>query len=160
VGNSASVTTSGINVDLTPPLVTYSGNAGTYTVDQTINITCTAADVLSGVAASTCTDIRALAWSFPLGPNSRTATATDVAGNTGSGSTTFTVIVTHASLDNLIARFFRSDTNDANSLIAKADRVGLAPGALQSFDQEVDAKTGKPLTTAQATLLKQLASAL
>jgi hypothetical protein len=154
------VTVSGINVDLMPPVVTYSGNAGTYTVDQTINITCTASDSLSGVASSSCSNISAPAWSFPLGPNSRTATATDVAGNTGHGSMTFTVIVTHGSLDNLIARLFGSDKNDASSLIAKADNIGLAPGALQSFDQEVDAKTGRALTTSQAMLLKRLAAAL
>jgi hypothetical protein len=160
VGNNASVTASGINVDLTPPLVTYSGNAGTYTVDQTINIACIASDALSGVASSTCSKISAPAWSFPLGANSRTANAIDVAGNTGSGSTTFKVIVTHGSLDNLIVRFFGSDANDASSLIAKADKIGLSAGALQAFDQEVDAKTGKPLTTAQAALLKRLAAAL
>src|SRR5207302_16325 len=39
-----------INIDKTPPTVTYAGNAGSYTVDQTVNITCSATDNLSGVA--------------------------------------------------------------------------------------------------------------
>src|SRR3989304_5625351 len=56
-GNTASTTVGGINIDKTPPTVTYSGNAGTYTVDQTVNITCSASDSLSGVASTTCANI-------------------------------------------------------------------------------------------------------
>src|SRR5437588_512394 len=46
------------------------------------------------------------------------SSATDRAGNTGSGSTSFTVIVTAASLDNLITQFFRADRDGASGLIA------------------------------------------
>ncbi len=163
-GRSASVSISGINIDTTAPVVTYTGNRGTYTVDQTINITCAAYDALSGISASTCANITGPAWSFGLGATSRSASATDVAGNTGIGSVSFTVIVTPASLANLITQFLGS--NDASGLIAKVNAIVSAPnanaknGALGAFNNQVDAKTGNPLTPAQAALLKQLAAAL
>ena len=53
----ASMTEGPINIDKTPPVVTYTGNLGTYTVDQTVDITCTATDNLSGVESTTCADI-------------------------------------------------------------------------------------------------------
>jgi hypothetical protein len=165
-GNNQSTTLANIDIDMTAPRVTYSGNAGTYTVDQTVNITCASADVLSGVASSTCSDITGPAWSFGLGTTSRSASATDRAGNTGTGSTSFNVIVTSASFDDLIAQFFGGDQDGASGLIAKADSIGTAPnanarnGALGAFDNQVDAKIGNPLTPAQATLLKQLAASL
>jgi FecR protein len=90
-GNSAQATVSGINIDETPPAVTYTGNAGTYTTNQTIAITCTASDALSGIASTTCANIDGLASSFGVGTHTYSATATDKAGNTGSGSTMFTV---------------------------------------------------------------------
>ena len=165
-GRSASTSVSHINIDTTKPLVTFSGNAGIYTVDQAVLITCTATDALSGIATDTCANIAGPAWSFGVGVTSRTATATDVAGNTRTSSTSFTVIVTAASLDALIRRFFGGDQNGANGLIAKVNAIINAPnanaksGKLGAFDNQVDAKTGKPLTIEQAALLKQLAAAL
>ena len=49
------------------------------------------------------------AYSFGLGSHTFSATATDVAGNTGSGQTTFTVVVTFDSLANLVDRFSTND---------------------------------------------------
>jgi hypothetical protein len=59
-----------LDVDETPPTITFSGNQGTYTVDQTVNITCSASDVLSGVATSSCPTISGSASSFGLGASS------------------------------------------------------------------------------------------
>lgn len=89
LSSSDSVT---VKIDKTPPAVTYTGNAGTYTLDQTINISCSAADNLSGVASNNCVDINAPASSFDIGTYTFSASATDNAGNTGTGSTTFTVV--------------------------------------------------------------------
>jgi CSLREA domain-containing protein len=86
--NSQSVT---VKIDKTPPTVTYSGNAGTYTLNQTVNITCSAADNRSGVALTTCVDINAPGTSFDIGTYTFSATAIDNADNVGSGSTTFTI---------------------------------------------------------------------
>jgi len=88
-----SMTEGPINIDKTPPVVTYAGNQGSYTRDQTVNITCTATDGLSGVESTTCADITGPAASFAPGLNTFSATATDKAGNTGTGSTSFTVQV-------------------------------------------------------------------
>jgi hypothetical protein len=165
-GNGQSTTLSNINIDVTAPVVSYSGNAGAYAVDQTVNITCSASDALSGIASTTCSNITGPAWSFGLGTTSRSASATDRAGNTATASTSFTIIVTTASLDNLITQFFGGDQNGASGLIAKADAIGSASnanarnGALGAFDNQVDAKVGNPLTPAQAALLKQLAATL
>src|SRR5262249_342440 len=75
------ITAGPINIDKTPPVVTYAGNLGTYTPDQTVHITCTATDELSGVESTTCADITGLAASFAPGLNTFSATATDRAGN-------------------------------------------------------------------------------
>ena len=101
-----------VRIDMTLPTISYAGNTGTYTVDQAIAITCTAVDPAnangtpgSGLASSTCRDTNAPAYSFSLGPNSLSASATDIAGNVGTGSTTFTIQVTYSSLCNLTIRF-------------------------------------------------------
>jgi hypothetical protein len=164
-GNSSSATVSGINVDLTAPTVTYTGNAGTYTVDQQVSITCTASDQLSGVASTTCQNISGPAYSFGLGQHGYSATATDKAGNTGSGSTSFTVTVTSTSLQHLINQF-STDPGVAASLdadvtqIANASNANAKAGALQGFTHLVQAQTGKSLTSAQAKTLITLADAL
>ena len=106
-GNSASTTVSGINIDKTAPTITYSGNAGTYTVDQQVVITCTPGDSLSGIASSTCANVNAAASSFGLGAHTLSATVTDKAGNTGAGSTSFTVVATPASLCRLTEQLVR-----------------------------------------------------
>ena len=114
-GNTDAAHTQVVRIDKTLPTVTYAGNAGTYTVDQTVVITCTAADPTnahgtpgSGLASNTCANVNAPAYAFPLGPNTLSASASDVAGNTGNGSTTFTVHVTDSSLCNLTVRFIES----------------------------------------------------
>ncbi|WP_460867320.1 OmpL47-type beta-barrel domain-containing protein [Rhodococcus aerolatus] len=90
--NTEQTQTLSLPVDATAPTVTFTGNAGSYTVDQTVNITCAATDATSGVASDTCTHISEPASSFPLGTTTITATATDDAGNTsGPVSTSFTV---------------------------------------------------------------------
>ena len=97
--------TAHVMIDLTNPTVTYTGNQGSYTVDQTVAITCASSDALSGVASDTCQDISGPAYSFALGVNSYSATATDNAGNVGTGTVSFTVGVTAASLCNLTGQF-------------------------------------------------------
>lgn len=114
-GNTEAAHTRVIRIDKTLPTVTYTGNAGTYTVDQTVAITCAAADppnangtAASGLASTTCANVNAPAYSFPLGPNTLSASATDIAGNIGRGSATFIVQVTSDSLCALTVQFIET----------------------------------------------------
>ena len=128
-GNPASATVSNINIDKTAPTVSYAGNAGSYTVDQTVAITCTAADGLSGVASSTCANVSGPAYNFAIGTNTYSAGAADKAGNTGAGTTSFTVAVTPGSLCNLTLQFVQGSAKyQALSAKQKAavDKLGAA----------------------------------
>jgi hypothetical protein len=174
-GNSASATVSGINIDLTPPIITYSGNAGTYTVDQTVNITCSSADPVlkdgtpgSGVVSSTCQNITGPAYSFALGVNNFSASATDKAGNVGYGKTSFTVQVTYGSLCNLVQSFVTdsgvatalcSQLAAASAAAARGDLVTKA-NDIAAFINTVAAQPGKTMTSYQAATLTTLAQAL
>jgi hypothetical protein len=165
-GNTATATLAGLNVDETAPLVSFTGG-GTYTVDQTVDVGCTPTDALSGVASSTCAaaTLHAPASSFGLGTTTLSATATDDAGNVGTGSVTFTVGVTCASLESLIGQWV-SVPDVVSGLDAKVDAVCAAPtgtaknGKLGAFDNQVAAQAGKSVTQPRATLLEQYAAAL
>jgi len=57
-GGDASETVS-LKRDATPPVIQFSGNAGTYAADATLAITCTAGDILSGLDSVTCPEANA-----------------------------------------------------------------------------------------------------
>ena len=164
-GNAGSGSLGGLNVDETAPVVTFTGNAGTYTIAQTVSIACTATDALSGIASTTCAPVSGPAASFGLGTTSRSASATDRAGNVGTGSVTFTVGVTCGALHDLIGQWV-SNAGVASSLQAKVDAICAAPnanaksGKLGAFDNQVAAQTGKALTKEHADLLVQYAGQL
>jgi uncharacterized protein YegL len=148
--SSQSVT---VKRDATPPTVTYTGGKATYALDETIAITCAAADATSGLASSTCHDLSAPAWTIP-GTTKLTATAQDNAGNSGSGSVTFTVQVTAAGICDLLGNWV-GDQGITNSLCVKVQH-----GSIGAFDNEVRAQTGKRLTQTQANALVALAARL
>ncbi len=154
-------------MDKRPPVVTYTGNAGRYTVDQPVAIACAAADPQpgAGLAADTCAAITGPAYTFRLGTNTFSATGTDKVGNVGTAQTRSTVEVTPASLNNLIARF-TTDAGVAGALQQQVGRIASAPtatakaGQLEAFTNLVHAQTGKSLSTEHAALLIRLAGAL
>lgn len=167
VGNVGKATTT-VMVDKTDPTVAFSGNAGSYTVDQTVTIGGSATDALSGIASSTCPTVSAAASSLSLGSHSLTATATDVAGNTTTTTTSFTVTVDGTSLCAL-AQQLSSKPGIASSLcvkiaqIVKAQAKGqtkVAANVLGALDNELRAQTGKALTAAEAALISSLAAQL
>jgi hypothetical protein len=168
-GNRSATRTLTVRIDETVPAIVYTGNAGTYTVDQAVSITCTAIDALSGVASSTCTDAHGPAFAFASGTTTLAATATDKAGNVGTGSTTFTVRVTYDGLCALGRRFVTNRGFAAGlcAQLAAAElnaRLGVAAGKaghLVAFQRmaEAGARAGF-LTAAQAAALSFLASEL
>lgn len=149
-----STATQFVKRDATKPVIGYSAHPATYTVDQTIAITCSASDAMSGLASSTCANIGGDAYTFTLGGHSYTATAVDVAGNSNSASTSFTVVVTQASVCTLVQRWV-ANAGNANSLCVKVNHGDYPP-----FQNELSALAGKKLTTEHAAILSQLVNAL
>ncbi len=164
-GNSATGTTGEFKRDATDPTVTYSGNAGSYDVAGFVGITCAATDNLSGIASDTCADLSGAAYTFGLGTTSFSASAEDVAGNTGSASGSFEVTASLDGLCTLVQRFV-SHRGIANSLCAKTSAAERArndsahDGALGAFINEVQAQSGKKIDAADALVLIAIANAL
>jgi len=128
--NSASYRSPLVRIDRTPPTVSFVGNTGRYTIDQTVRLTCVAADppngngtAGSGLASSTCAAVTAPAYSFSPGVNTLTASAVDNAGNAITGTATFTVLATPEALCLLTRQFVESSTKF--SRLAPGLRVGV-----------------------------------
>src|SRR5262249_10812119 len=100
-GNTEALEQRSFKIDATSPTLTIAG-ATTYTVDQTVAVTCSASDGGSGLAApNPCASPLASgpAYSFALGANPiGPVTATDNAGNATTKSASFTVKVTPTTL--------------------------------------------------------------
>ena len=154
-----------VAIDQTPPTIAFDGNQGVYELDEQVTIDCVAADATSGVASDTCESVDAPAYDYGPGEHDLSASATDVAGNTGEGSTSFEVIVTGGGVARLILRLV-ADEGLADTLRHKAEQVTSAPnanahaGLLRSFENFVAAKVGKGLDQATADLLIRVVSAL
>jgi HYR domain/PKD domain len=164
-GNAATASFTVTVRDTIAPVVSYSGNAASYSADQLVDIRCTATDGGSGVASTTCAGITGPAYSFALGTNTFSATATDAAGNIGRGSASFAVIASAASLQDLVSRFC-TNAGVADGLNAKLAAAAKAPnanpraGQLGAFENQVRAQRGKALTAEQADTLLRLVAAL
>lgn len=152
-GGSASESVS-VKRDATVPVIAFAGNAGAYTVDQQITITCSATDAMSGVATSSCPQVSSAAYAVGVGAHSLGATATDGAGNTNAVTATFTVTATDASVCELVKRWV-DNQGVANSLCVK-----LQHGSYAAFINELEALRGKKISTTNANILIGLAQAL
>lgn len=161
-----------VKLDKTAPTVTYTGAKETYGILETVAITCTAADNLSGVDTTTCKDISGPAYDFDPAGNTFSATATDVAGNTGQASSvTFKLVVTYADLCTLTKRFVTNEgVAMSNAMCAQLDAAKRAEdggnttaktNAINAYLNQVNAGVnGDYLTAAHAAILKKLAAAL
>lgn len=119
-----------VKIDKTPPAVVYRGNLGSYSPGQSVDIRCEAMDKESGVASTNCADIRGLASTFGPGTHRYSASATDVAGNTGSGAASFTVVALPGDVD------FNGAIDCRDQAVVKASfgkRAGMA-----GFDARAD----------------------
>ena len=140
--------------DATNPLVAYSGNAGSYTVDQSVSITCSASDATSGLASAACANVSGDAYTFGVGTSSFSASAIDNAGNSAGASVSFTVTVTSASLCNLTRRWVEK-SGMANSLCQQ-----LEIGAYAAFRNRVESQSRKAIPADKAALLISLSNHL
>lgn len=159
-----------IRIDKTAPVIEFSGERS-YTVQQAVYIGCTAADALSGLVTSSCSSslVGQPAYTFEPGSHDITVLATDMAGNTSTATFTFQVSVTYDGVSELIRQFMADDQGIANGLCSKllnaqeAEKRGnlkAKEGMLHAFLNEVDALSGKKMTTEQAQILKKLAGYL
>lgn len=139
--------------DATPPQVAYSNAKPVYGVHEEIAIFCNAYDAVSGVTRSTCQDITGPATAFAA-TNTFSATATDGAGNEGSASVTFEVVVTTDSLRALIDLWIFK-----NSLANNLDRR-LTRGDIEGFIKTVERESGRNIPPEQAAELIRLARLL
>lgn len=110
----------------TPPTIAFAGSTN-YTVDQTINITCTATDTAPSSPPCTVTSGSGPAYLFGAS-NTATGSATDTAGNIGTAMTSFTVSVTSPSLCALTKQFVQGSSNYTNAKPMLRKAVNLLVG--------------------------------
>ena len=168
-GGTSSATQS-VKRDTTGPVVSFTGNAGVYSVEQTVEIFCNASDPLSGVASSTCgAPVTGLAYTFPLEtPITQFVTATDNAGNTSVATLVFTVDVTYDGVAALADQFSTKRSLDRNvtrtlASAEDADNAGAVLRAERKVDRfiaVVQRSSGRHLDPADADLLVMLAGYL
>lgn len=165
-GNSASATQDAIDIDRTAAAVTLTGG-GTYTVDQSVTVACSATDTLSGVASDSCAAVAGTkpAYEYALGANELAATATDKAGNEGAAAATVTVLVTPDSLCALTKQK-ASKPGVADGLCAKlgaaakSANANAKSGQLGAYRNQVAAQAGKAIAAADAEVLTRLSQSL
>lgn len=130
--SSRSVT---VKRDATAPLVSYTGNVGTYAITDTVTIRCAATDGLSGVASATCADVTGPAYTFGVGSHTYSATATDRAGNSASATVTFTVSVARTSVCRLAKQFVQSSAKYRSLPTGRrGDENGVANGLCEKLE--------------------------
>jgi hypothetical protein len=151
----------GLKVDRKAPAVAFAGNAGTYAVDQQVEIRCAASDGGSGIASSSCDGAVGPAWTFGRGTHTLQASATDGVGNSGSATTSFTVVVTGDGLIRLVDEFV-ADAGVANALKAKLRAAekgangNARRGQMRAFANQLEALAGKKLSAEHAAILIEL----
>ncbi|ALC88808.1 hypothetical protein AM500_02585 [Bacillus sp. FJAT-18017] len=159
-----------VNIDKTAPVIEFTGQPE-YSVSETIKISCTASDNLSGLADEPCTGslIERPAYEFGPGSHDITVTAEDRAGNKANSTFTFQVTVTYVGLAELARQFAGEDTGLANALSSKLENAQEAEergdanakaGMIQAFINQTEAQSGKKLTEGQAQILSELAGHL
>ena len=159
---SASVT---VKRDESLPVVAYDGETGPFALDDEVDIRCDAWDETSGVASTSCADISGPAWSFGVGTTVVRASATDHAGNDGTGEVSFEVLADVAGVCALVREWVPHD-GLADALCAKleqARRSGRGHAAsrqLGAFVHHIDALRGVWLTDDQADVLIELVGML
>ena len=123
---------------------------------------------LSPITTNTCANISGAAYSFGMGAHPYSASASDQASNTGTGNTSFTVVLNFTGLIGLVNQF-ETKAGIAAQIVAdiQGAQASFAMGLINAGDNQlsaainlISAQSGKSLTTAQAGLLIQYLQAL
>jgi hypothetical protein len=109
--------------------------------------------------------VNAPAYTFTIGSNTLTASATDAAGNTVTATATFTVTVDGASLCVLVRQFDTkpNNGNDLCNYLRQIARTAPSQGRtnkIGEFQRKVTQEVPRWLTASQAAILIQLSNAL
>ncbi|HXH07638.1 MAG TPA: membrane dipeptidase [Vicinamibacterales bacterium] len=166
-----------IRLDSTPPDVRLVTDKTSYTVDESVKVSCAAGDALSGLARTLlsangqkigeCQDQTVPAADFQFGLNQLVATVDDRAGNSRSRSVSFTALAQLPSLCNLTRQYF-ADAGVANGLCAILERLKAAKDRgtatarnhlLDAYTHAVTAHSGKRISAHQAETLIRWARA-
>lgn len=155
-GSLGGVTTATYTVkrDSAAPVVSYSSSTTTFNADQNVTAFCNASDALSGIATTTCQDVNVPSLTFGIGTHTVSSTATDNAGNQGSGSYTFTVIASVNYINTLINQWVTKPS------VARNLQRRLERGDIVGFIRTVQRESGRSISPEHATQLIQLAMTL
>ena len=175
-GVAEALHTRDISVDKTSPTITFTGNQQAYGILETVKITCSATDALSGVLTNTCKDVQGPAYQFLASGNMFSATASDFAGNVTTASTSFALRVTYDDVCTLGQQFLATSTRTpghanvlGNSLCAHLSSARAAElrghphvkqRSIEAYIRQVMASSPVILTADQARILITLARAL
>jgi predicted extracellular nuclease len=167
-GSTVTATIAGISIDKTAPAIAFAG-ATTYTIDQTVSITCSVRDALSGlVAGSTCESASGPAYLIGVGTHTLRASGIDKAGNPASATLTYTIGSTEETLCAL-TKILVTKEGVAKSLCAKLEAAVASGGRgntiardnqLSAYRNEVEAQRAKAMSDASATALIDLVGLL
>jgi len=167
-GGTVTATVTGISIDKTPPVITFSG-ATTYTIDESVSVTCSITDALSGlVAGSICETASGPAYLLGVGTHTLNASGTDLAGNPSSASVSYTIGATEVTLCALtkslvakegIAKSLCAKLDAAAASVARGDTMARA-NQLNAYRNEVEAQREKAMSDSNATALIELAGLL
>lgn len=162
-GNISETYQQKITLDITVPLIEFSATEE-YTVDAHISISCTAFDELSGIDQVNCPTIDGPAYTFNIGENKMSATATDKAGNKAEVEQTFAITVDYDSLSKLtqtlvtkdeIAQSLTTKLQSAKQSAQKGNKQAME-GKLKAYSNQLSAQSGKSITKENAELLTSL----
>ena len=162
-GNISETYQQQIILDTTDPVIEFLANKE-YTVDSNISISCYATDELSGIENVNCPSVEGPAYSFKIGENKISASATDKAGNTAEVEVTFTVTVDFDSLSQLtealvtqddIAQSLKIKLLSAKQATDKGNKEAME-GKLKAFTNQLSSQSGKSVTKENVELLTLL----
>ncbi|XEC94400.1 LamG-like jellyroll fold domain-containing protein [Paenibacillus tarimensis] len=157
-----------VKIDMTAPEVKIIGEQS-YTIDQTVYITCSATDVTSSVYGTPCDQplIQVKAYTLESGEHTATVTAEDMAGNQTTVTHTFMVTVTFDSLK-AVTNAFLQETNakawetvqkslnqklDQAKAAAASGKIDAAKSMMGDYIKQVTDQTGKYFSPEQADIL-------